>query len=60
MDPFGIPNHQISPERVLCGGTNGPRLWTGQSATWAHERRLPCVAPDGPRWRRVVFRLAKI
>jgi hypothetical protein len=47
---LGSANHRgVSPSGALCGDTDGPRLWARWSATWAQERRLPCVAPDGSR-----------
>jgi hypothetical protein len=43
---------------ALWSGADGPRPWAGRSATWAQERCLPCVTPDGPRLGdRVVFLL---
>jgi hypothetical protein len=57
----------VPPGGALCGDANGPRLWAGRSTTWTQERRLPCVAQngprsesDGPRWRRVIFLLTVI
>jgi hypothetical protein len=54
----------VPPGGALCGGADGPRLWAGRSMTWAPERHLPrvapdvpCIGPDGPRWRGVVFLL---
>jgi hypothetical protein len=55
----------IPPDGALCADADGMLLWVGRSVTWAQERHLLCVTPDGPRsgpdsprWCSVFFLLA--
>jgi hypothetical protein len=38
----------VPPDDALYADADLSRLYAGRSMTWAQERRLICVAPDGP------------
>jgi hypothetical protein len=44
----------VSSGGAFCSGTDSLRLWARRSVTWAQERRLHCVALDGPALDRMV------